>query len=151
MNGGSGNGCGRSSGERGGVKRSWIIGGGGLSMVCITSPTDKALSLTISRLVLETIWVDFVLKSPLQVGVELTDLTVVVKEAGKTETNEPQEGLVEVEEIDNVSLAPGEQRTVGGFLCTTYLVPILLTCQPQDPNPRRIPSTDETCAHRAHL
>jgi len=53
-----------------------------------------------------------VLKNPLQVDVELTDLTVVVGEAGKTQADEPQEGLVEVEEIDKISLAPGEQRTV---------------------------------------
>ena len=66
---------------------------------------------------LEAVWVDFILKNPLQVEVELTDLTVVVKEAGKTITNEPQEGLAEVEEIDKVSLAPGEQRTVSTFLC----------------------------------
>lgn len=52
------------------------------------------------------------LNNPLQVDVELTDLTVVVKEAGKTQANEPREGLVEVEEIDKISLAPGEQRTV---------------------------------------
>ena len=55
------------------------------------------------------------LKNPLQVDVELTDLTVVVKEAGKTGTNEPQGGLVAVEEIDKIRLAPGEQRTVSGF------------------------------------
>ena len=95
--------------------------------------------------------VDFVLKNPLQVGVELTDLTVVVKEARKTQTNEPQEGMVEVEEIENVSLAPGEQRTVSGFLCTPSLVLILLTRRKKDSNLRQIPSTDETCAHRAHL
>jgi len=57
-----------------------------------------------------------VLKNPLQVDVELTDLTVVVKEAGKTQTDEDQEGLVEVEEIDKISLAPGEQRTVSLIL-----------------------------------
>ena len=56
------------------------------------------------------------LKNPLQVDVELTDLTVVVKEAGKTQTDEDQEGLVEVEEIDKISLAPGEQRTVSLIL-----------------------------------
>ncbi|KAF9650034.1 hypothetical protein BDM02DRAFT_3185724 [Thelephora ganbajun] len=60
----------------------------------------------------EAIWADFVLKNPLQVDVELTDLTVVVKEAGKTQVSKPQEGLVEVEEIDRISLAPGEQRTI---------------------------------------
>ena len=76
---------------------------------------------------------DFVLKNPLQVGVELTDLTVVVKEVGKAQTNEPQEGLVEVEEIGNVSLAPGEQRTVSEFLCATFLVLILLTRQKKIP------------------
>ena len=59
--------------------------------------------------------------------------TVVVKETGKTETNEPQEGLVEVEEIGNVSLAPGEQRTVSEFLCATFLVLILLTRQKKIP------------------
>ena len=79
--------------------------------------------------------VDFVLKNPLQVDVELTDLTVVVKEARKTQTNEPQEGFVEVEEIDKGSLAPGEQRTVSGFLYTTPLVLILLarSQSPSDP------------------
>lgn len=76
---------------------------------------QRALLLTVSHLLLETIWADFVLKNPLQVDVELTDLTVVVKEAGKTQTSEPQEGLVEVEEIDKISLAPGEQRTVSVF------------------------------------
>ena len=70
------------------------------------------LLLTVSHSLLETIWGDFVLKNPLQVDVELTDLTVVVKEAGKTQTDQHQEGLVEVEEIDKISLAPGEQRTV---------------------------------------
>jgi hypothetical protein len=64
--------------------------------------------------------VDFVLKNPLQVEVELTDLTVVVKEAGKTMTNEPQEGLVEVEEIDKICLGPGEQRTVSVFLSFVF-------------------------------
>jgi len=61
-----------------------------------------------------------VLKNPLQVDVELTDLTVVVKEAGKTGTNEPQGGLVAVEEIDKIRLAPGEQRTVRGFPCSIF-------------------------------
>lgn len=56
------------------------------------------------------------LKNPLQVEVELTDLTVVVKEAGKLLTDETQEGLVEVEEIDKICLTPGEQRTVSTFL-----------------------------------
>ena len=65
---------------------------------------------------------DFVLKNPLQVEVELTDLTVVVKEAGKAATNEPQEGLIEVEEIDKVSLAPGEQRTVYATLRFSFLL-----------------------------
>ena len=81
------------------------------------------ISLLITpRSLLETIWVDFVLKNPLQVDVELTDLTVVVNEAGKTQANEPQEGLVEVEEIDKISLAPGEQRTVSTFLGSVLVV-----------------------------
>jgi len=84
------------------------------------------LSLTVSYSPLETIWADFVLKNPLQVEVELTDLTVVVKEAGKTQTDEPQEGLVEVEEIDRISLAPGEQRTVSTFPGYISLVLIIL-------------------------
>lgn len=70
---------------------------------------------------------DFVLKNPLQVEVELTDLTAVVKEAGKTTTDEPQEGLVEVEEIDKIRLAPGEQRTVSMFPCFIFLTLILIT------------------------
>jgi len=78
------------------------------------------LLLTISRSLLETIWGDFVLKNPLQVDVELTDLTVVVKEAGKTQTDQDQEGLVEVEEIDKISLAPGEQRTVSLILSSMW-------------------------------
>ena len=60
------------------------------------------------------------LKNPLQVDVELTDLTVVVKEAGKTQTDQYQEGLVEVEEIDKISLAPGEQRTVSQILFSLW-------------------------------
>lgn len=78
-------------------------------------------------LVSEAIWVDFVLKNPLQVEVELTDLTAVVKEAG-TMTNEPQERLVEVEKIDKICLAPGEQRTVSPFLCFVFLALISITC-----------------------
>lgn len=68
------------------------------------------------------------LKNPLQVEVELTDLTVVVKEAGKTTTNEHQEGLVEVEVVDKMCLAPGDQRTVTLFLCLSSPVLILTTC-----------------------
>jgi len=49
-----------------------------------------------------------VLKNPLQVDVELANLTVIVKDAGKSQANEPQEGLVEVGEIDKIYLAPGE-------------------------------------------
>ena len=60
------------------------------------------------------------LKNPLQVDVELTDLTIVVKEAGKTQTDQHQEGLVEVEEIDKISLAPGEQRTVSLILFSSW-------------------------------
>jgi hypothetical protein len=60
--------------------------------------------------------VEFVLKNPLQVEVELTDLTVVVKGVGMTEADEPQEGLVEVEAFDRISLAPGERSTVSMFL-----------------------------------
>lgn len=78
------------------------------------------LSLTASHSLLETIWADFVLKNPLQVDVELTDLTIVVKEAGKIQTDQPQEELVEVEEIDKISLAPGEQRTVSLFLGSAF-------------------------------
>ena len=63
---------------------------------------------------------DFVLKNPLQVEVELMDLTAVVKEAGSTMTNEPQKALVEVEEIDKICLAPGEQRTVSTSLCFVF-------------------------------
>ena len=73
------------------------------------------LLLNFSNPVLETIWADFVLKNPLQVDVELMDLTVVVREAGETQSDEAQEGLVEVEVIDRISLAPGEQRTVWMF------------------------------------
>ena len=76
--------------------------------------------LTILRSLPETIWGDFVLKNPLQVDVELTDLTVVVKEVGKTQTDDDQEGLVEVEEIDKISLAPGEQRTVSLILFSLW-------------------------------
>lgn len=68
---------------------------------------------------------DFVLKNPLQVEVELADLTAVVKEAGKTMTDEPQEGLVEVEEIDKICLGPGEQRTVSLLLRFVFIVLIL--------------------------
>ena len=60
------------------------------------------------------------LKNPLQVDVDLTDLTVVVKEAGMTLTDQYQEGLVEVEEIDKISLAPGEQRTVSRILFSLW-------------------------------
>lgn len=66
------------------------------------------------------------LKNPLQVDVELADLAAVVKEAGKTQQGEPQEGLVEVEEIDKISLAPGEQRTVSQSLDTVFLAMIVL-------------------------
>ena len=96
-----------------------------------------ALSLTILHSPLETIWADFVLKNPLQVDVELTDLTVVVKEAGKTATNEPQEGLVKVEEIDKISLAPGEQRTVSG---TTRTISSYYNSPPTLNNRSRSPS-----------
>lgn len=74
------------------------------------------LLLNFSNSALETIWADFVLKNPLGVDVELTDLTAVVKEAGETQSDEAQKGLVEVEVIDRISLAPGEQRTVCVFL-----------------------------------
>lgn len=85
-------------------------------MVCTVSHADDPIFDRLSYVPLETIWVDFVLKNPLQVEVELTDLTAVVKEAGKTKTDQPQEGLVEVEEIDKICLAPGEQRTVSMLL-----------------------------------
>ena len=39
-----------------------------------------------------------------------------MKEAGKTQTDQGQEGLVEVEEIDKISLAAGEQRVVSLIL-----------------------------------
>ena len=110
-----------------------------------------ALSATVLQSLLETIWVDFVLKNPLQVDVELADLTVVVKEAGKTQTNESQEGLVVVEEIDKISLAPGEQRTVSGSLCPPSPVLNILTRRTTDPNLHQITSTNETCVHRTHL
>ena len=110
-----------------------------------------ALSATVLQSLLETIWVDFVLKNPLQVDVELADLTVVVKEAGKTQTNESQEGLVVVEEIDKISLAPGEQRTVSGSMCHPSPVLNPPTRRTTDPNLHQIPSTNKTCAHRTHL
>lgn len=49
------------------------------------------LLLTVSRSPLETIWADFALNQP-QVHAKSTDLIVVVKEAGKTQTVQPQEG-----------------------------------------------------------
>ena len=83
------------------------------------------LLLKFSNSVPETIWADFVLKNPLQVDVELTDLTVVVKEAGETQSDEAQTGLVEVEVIDKISLAPGEQRTVCVFLVSLFPVVVV--------------------------
>ena len=82
--------------------------------------------LLISHSPLENIWADFVLKNPLQVDVELTDLTVVVKEAGKTQTDRPEERLVEIEEIDKISLAPGEQRTVRFYFVLFFLAVVSL-------------------------
>ena len=87
------------------------------------------LLLTILRSLPETIWGDFVLKNPLQVDVELTDLTVVVKEVGKTQTDDDQEGLVEVEEIDKISLAPGEQRTVSLILFSLWWFRLYIECK----------------------
>ena len=71
--------------------------------------------------------------TPGQCGVDGS--TVVVKEAGKTQTNEPQEGLVEVKAMDKVSLAPGEQHTVSLFLCTASLALIHLTGFQSPSNP----------------
>lgn len=80
------------------------------------------LLLIVFHSLLETMWADFVLKNPLQVDVELTDLTVVVEEAGKPQTDQPQMGLVEVEKVDKISLAPGEQRKVSIFMGFAFLV-----------------------------
>ena len=109
------------------------------------------LLLTALRSLLEVVWAEFILKNPLQVDVELTNLTVAVKEAEKAQTDEPREGLVEVEEIDKVFLASGEQRTVSGFLRSIFIVLILLAHQTTDPNLHQIPSTNEIGTHRTHL
>ena len=143
----TGNVSGRNFGEQEGAKTSWITGGKQSSTVRMAPHTHGSVLNSL----LETIWVDFVLKNPLQVDVELTDLTIVVKEVGETQQDQPQEELVEVEEIDNISLAPGEQRTVSLPLGSVFFAVVSLTHRTQDPDLHQIPTTSEACAHRTHL
>lgn len=61
--------------------------------------------------ILETFWVDLVLKNPLDVEVSLSALTITLRESSSTGEDTTQD-FVQAEVVDDVVLGPKDTRTV---------------------------------------
>ena len=73
------------------------------------------MSVTLIRLltaVVELIWVDLVLRNPLDAELNLTEISLVVHEKSGAELTST-DAFVEVQTIDEIILGPRESRTVG--------------------------------------
>ena len=73
------------------------------------------MSVTLIRLltaVVELIWVDLVLRNPLDAELNLTEISLLVHEKSGAELTSTN-AFVEVQTIDEIILGPRESRTVG--------------------------------------
>lgn len=61
---------------------------------------------------IEVIYVDLVLRNPLDAELNLANLTLVVRDANESESENESDPLVDIDEIEDVILAPRELRTV---------------------------------------
>lgn len=71
----------------------------------------EALEKSNSAEVGEKFWVDVVLRNPLDTEISLTDVTLCVREVGRSDDSDAPDGI-EVESIPEISLNAKELRTV---------------------------------------
>ncbi|THV07645.1 hypothetical protein K435DRAFT_825459 [Dendrothele bispora CBS 962.96] len=81
------------------------------NMFCKENGIKSGLAKRGKAFVDETFWVDLVIRNPLEVEVNLSNLTIGVQES-TSESPSSSKAFVEVETIDKVVLGPREMRTI---------------------------------------
>jgi hypothetical protein len=69
-----------------------------------------SMNIFVILMVAERFWVDLCLKNPLDAGVSLSKITLIIEEVGKNEVS--LDTYLEIETIDEVVMNPAEKRVV---------------------------------------
>ncbi|KAG8910809.1 hypothetical protein FRC00_007502 [Tulasnella sp. 408] len=75
----------------------------------------------------EKLWVDIVVKNPLDTELTLSDATILVKEIGQSEGGDEIPEGVEIEVVPEISLGSKERRTVSFSICSSRVVSLEVT------------------------
>ncbi|KAG8949630.1 hypothetical protein FRC04_008376 [Tulasnella sp. 424] len=75
----------------------------------------------------EKLWVDIVVKNPLETELTLSDATILVRDIGQNEGGDGIPEGVEIEVVPEIQLGPKERRTVSFFICSSRVVSLEVT------------------------
>ncbi|KIO33692.1 hypothetical protein M407DRAFT_231895, partial [Tulasnella calospora MUT 4182] len=75
----------------------------------------------------EKLWIDIVVKNPLDTELTLSDATILVKEVGQSEGGDEIPEGVEIEVVPEISLGSKERRTVSFSICSSRVISLEVT------------------------